>query len=473
MKDDTRKLVWLAILPICIFIVITARIHLYKIPWVDECYTYYGISHESFNEFLISICSGINFSPPLYFYINWVVQLIHEMPLEYLRIESAAWVTIGAFMIFCTCAKECGITASFLSLCIVLFQSDLLLEQSSEARQYAMFYASSCMLLYSYPNSRFNSNSISKNKLYAISLIILGLIHYLGIIYCVCCALVRFLQLKKDSSKWRLLIPEISCIIILTIIYCILLHNQTSHLNTWIKDNSLKSLIRSYFGTIQPLSLLILIIPCLCLLPVKKEMVKKYSNYTFKPRVVICALWVGIPLLFWIVSQLSSLNLFKDRYFIPKEAAFAYLLCHLIQHYLQLFSGIRTKHRVYIMFSCLIFCSALLVINSKRMIFSLMPKQNYYSKLLLKNELMNNNSIKVFKGDHIYFPNAYLHKNKDSFLLVSDHETANFYSRFQKGINVLTSTKSISTPFVLVEQSNKNFITLVENGQITDSATNK
>ena len=73
------------------------------------------------------------------------------------------------------------------------------------------------MLLYSYPNSRFNSNYIYKNKLYAISLIILGLIHYLGIIYCVCCALVRFLQLKKDSSKWRLLIPEISCIIILTI----------------------------------------------------------------------------------------------------------------------------------------------------------------------------------------------------------------------------------------------------------------
>ena len=107
------------------------------------------------------------------------------------------------------------------------------------------------------------------------------------------------------------------------------------------------------------------------------------------------------------------------------------------------------------------------------MIFSLMPSQNYCSKLLLKNELMNNNSTKVFKGDHIYFPNAYLHKNKDSFLLVSDHETANFYSRFQKGINVLTSTKSLSTPFVLVEQSNKNFITLVENGQITDSGTSK
>jgi hypothetical protein len=38
----------------------------WKAPWVDECYTYYGINHDSFTSFSNSIGSGINFSPPLY-----------------------------------------------------------------------------------------------------------------------------------------------------------------------------------------------------------------------------------------------------------------------------------------------------------------------------------------------------------------------------------------------------------------------
>ena len=67
-----------------------------KAPWVDECYTYYGISHETFGSFFDSICSGINFSPPLYFLLNWIFQLIFSLPIETLRIESALWISVGA-----------------------------------------------------------------------------------------------------------------------------------------------------------------------------------------------------------------------------------------------------------------------------------------------------------------------------------------------------------------------------------------
>ena len=42
-----------------------------KAPWVDECYSYYGVWHDNFSEFYDSMLTGINFSPPLYFLFNF------------------------------------------------------------------------------------------------------------------------------------------------------------------------------------------------------------------------------------------------------------------------------------------------------------------------------------------------------------------------------------------------------------------
>ena len=119
-----------------------------KAPWVDECYTYYGISHNNWSEFVDSICSGVNFSPPLYFLLNWIIQLAFHLPIEALRIESAIWISIGSFLIFLKCAKTWNFISAFLALTTVLLQSDLLIEQALEARHYGMFFAVACMSLH-------------------------------------------------------------------------------------------------------------------------------------------------------------------------------------------------------------------------------------------------------------------------------------------------------------------------------------
>ena len=70
-----------------------------KAIWVDECYSYYGITHKNPDAFLESIYSGINFSPPLYFMMNWILQLIVDIPIELLRVESSLWICLGFLLI--------------------------------------------------------------------------------------------------------------------------------------------------------------------------------------------------------------------------------------------------------------------------------------------------------------------------------------------------------------------------------------
>ena len=51
------------ILTILVFVFSILRLQSLKAPWVDECYTYYGIWHDNFIEFSSSILTGINYSP--------------------------------------------------------------------------------------------------------------------------------------------------------------------------------------------------------------------------------------------------------------------------------------------------------------------------------------------------------------------------------------------------------------------------
>ena len=143
----TRQNFLLPAIPIGFFLVCSLYLQKAKAPWVDECYTYYGITHYSFDQFVDSICSGINFSPPLYFLLNWIIQLVFNLPIEALRIESALWIALGSFLIFRRCAKCFGFASSFVGLSLVLLQSNLLIEQALEARHYGMFFACSCMVL--------------------------------------------------------------------------------------------------------------------------------------------------------------------------------------------------------------------------------------------------------------------------------------------------------------------------------------
>ena len=55
---------WLWLLLVLLFSLCVLAVQPAKPVWVDECYTYYGVSHDSFDEFWRSMCCGVNFAPP-------------------------------------------------------------------------------------------------------------------------------------------------------------------------------------------------------------------------------------------------------------------------------------------------------------------------------------------------------------------------------------------------------------------------
>ena len=135
-----------------LFLLIFAACALYlqslKAPWVDECYSYYGVWHDNLSEFYDSMLTGINFSPPLYFLLNFIIQLIFPTSIEQLRIQSLVFIIIGIILSLLVSRKMFGTSAAFIATILVTSQSNLLFAQAQEARHYAMFFACGAWVLY-------------------------------------------------------------------------------------------------------------------------------------------------------------------------------------------------------------------------------------------------------------------------------------------------------------------------------------
>ena len=135
MKVDRSASILLVLLG-SVFISCSISLISHKAPWVDEMYSWHGIHHDAPGQFVESLGSGINYSPPLYFFLNWVWQLFFPLSLNALRIESLAWILGGTFWVYLMLRKQLGSIAAIIGVGGVLLQSTLLLEQSMEARAY-------------------------------------------------------------------------------------------------------------------------------------------------------------------------------------------------------------------------------------------------------------------------------------------------------------------------------------------------
>ena len=444
-KDDfiTHYHLWQCLLLLSLLIFSAGMLVLIvnKVPWVDEVYSWYGIRHENHELFWKSINSGVNYSPPLYFYINWILQLFVPLSLNILRVESMLFVIGGTILIFLTVKKKLNVESAFLGTITILLQSSLLFEQSIEARNYGLFFFCSAAVLFC--GQSLSSNRTSKNVwlITFISHLALCLTHYLGIIFSVSAAFSRYLTIKNFRFRDIWTSPEIPSWVFVIPLYFFLISNQSSHLNTWSKANDLKDLISLYLQSFQPLFIVIILLFSIFLcVPIKKSLILrdfKLSNYNFT---IICSIfWVSLPLVFWFISHLSFLNLFKDRYFIPKEAAWMVLLSYFfgiipIQHS-------KFKKRLYLISFSFLLCTLFFTLSAKRQLFALEPSRNYYNWLLLDEEVENLDVPKVFAGDHFYFPNNYLSPCEEKILLLENQSMRDIYSRFSNLIRTTCPSK--------------------------------
>ena len=432
MLIKTKYLLFLVLATFCIT---SFSILEWKAPWVDECYTYYGINHGSFASFINSIASGINFSPPLYFFFNFVLQFLYPSSLELLRFESIVWTIIGAVICFYTAKRLVGDIVAFVGISLVLCNSDLLLNNSLEARHYTMFFACASWVLYDFARKEDGNLGGTGTFLAHLSLC---LVHYFGIIFSSLIGLVLLLSNKKFPFWKRLPAALVACWIVTISSHLVLISNQSSHLGNWPRPNTLDKLLACYDGLGTLLFLLIPIVLCLSFSRLNNSGPIRWSK-SFKRMFLVSLLWISTPLFAWILSHLSEINLFKERYFIPKEAGLMILIsigCHAIFQFFSLPEKSNIRRSLMVPISVCLVCISLLGINYKRTKFSLDSQKNYHHWLLANGELLNRDIPLVFSGDPVFFPNSYLHPSK-SFFLINDSQMYGIYARFSSKIKLI------------------------------------
>ena len=423
---------------LALFLVIFAVSVLYlqnlKAPWVDECYSYYGVWHESFTEFYDSMLTGINFSPPLYFLLNFFLQLIFPTSIEQLRIQSLIFVTIGIVLSFLISRKIFGSVAAFFATILVVSQSNLLLSQAQEARHYAMFFACGAWVLYLQSCSDFTLKKF--NWLTFIAHFCLCQVHYLGIIFSFLSGVAYFLTFKNIRLWQRIPMSIIICWLVSIVSYLFYLTKQKSVLNTWPKPNEISDLLAGYNNSILILASLIPILSLL-LTDYPKKNTEKSSpkkNYCSITLLLTSLFWLALPFIFWLSSNLTPLNLFVDRYFIPKESGLILLVAYGLYFISKKLSFKKSKS---IPLGCTLGLGVILLfISTKRSAFGLNKDTNYHHSLIIENSYPTSKQPIILQSDPNYFPNAYLEKNDYLFALENDR-LIEVYQRFSSKIQFL------------------------------------
>ena len=249
--------------------------------------------------------SGINFSPPIYFFLNYVINLLGITTIEQLRMESTLWLITGSLILFFNIKKMIGFYPAIFSTFILISQSNLLLEQAIEARNYTMFYACGAWVLAMQCSFvEVKRHSLSKSIFLFLSHFSLCLVHYLGLIFSILAGFALLFLQKKQPFTNRIPVQILICWFCSLIVYLTLLKDQTSHLNSWNKSNGFYDLIDSYNSSFLFLTLVIFFL----FFGLKKnwKMGQNFFCLTLKDKILILINFLGFnPFFFWILSHLS------------------------------------------------------------------------------------------------------------------------------------------------------------------------
>jgi len=399
-------------------------------------YTWYGIHHDNFGQFWESINSGINYSPPLYFFLNWIWQLFLPLSLNALRVESLLWILGGTLLVYLMLRKQLGFTAALIGVAGVLLQSSLLLGQSMEARSYGLFFFCGAAALYTGQSLTIDKGTRSIWVWAFIAHLALCLTHYLGIVFSGLAAISRYLAIGPNRNQTVRTSPEIASWLVCLPVYIFLINKQSSHLNTWSKANGLQDLLASYLDSINPLFFSIPIILALFLNPTSKKEKNPIGFEDNNNKFILFSsiFWISIPTLIWLLSHVTPLNLFKDRYFIPKEAGWMVLTALVIARFP--FFRSNSRKTLFPVGVCVLLGVGMLTLSTQRHLFAWHPSRNYYHWLIADDKIFQENIPIVFSGDPAFFPNTYLFSGQ-SYFLIDQKEQNLLYKKFSKEIRVI------------------------------------
>jgi hypothetical protein len=378
--------------------------------------------------------TGINFSPPLYFLFNFCLQLVLPTSIEQLRTQSLIFIIIGIVLSFLISQRLFGSAPALIATVLVSSQSNLLLSQAQEARHYAMFFAFGAWVLYIQILIDITANKYK--RLTFLSHFCLCQVHYLGFIFSVLVGIVHFLTSNK--TIWRKRIPLSIALswVISFVTYLFYLKGQKSVLNTWPKPNGLSNLISSYNDS---LLILTIVIPVFAFILIKKsngntKPASIKETRFLRPIIITSILWFSVPMFFWVLSHLTSLNLFVDRYFIPKEAALILLIAYGFNFISRKLP--QQKKLLLPILGTMTLSTMLFLISTKRSAFGLNKDTNYHHSLIIEESYPKSKQPIILEDDPKYFPNAYLGKHECLFS-IENKLLIGVYQKFSSKIKFL------------------------------------
>jgi hypothetical protein len=123
-----------------------------------------------------------------------------------------------------------------------------------------------------------------------------------------------------------------------------------------------------------------------------------------------------------------------DRYFIPKESALIFLVAHGFN---LIFQKLPKNESMSIsMLSTFVLSLVLIQLSTKRNAFALNNITNYHHSLIIEETYPESEQPIILESDPMYFPNAYLGRNKYLFLL-KEKKLIKVYDQFSDKINFL------------------------------------
>jgi hypothetical protein len=257
-----------------------------------------------------------------------------------------------------------------------------------------------------------------------------------GIIFSGLTGLTYLISSKEKAIIEKIPFPVIISWIISIPIYLFFLSKQSSHLGNWPKPNELSDFLAVFNFSLLLLTILIPLF--LIIITNKTDGGTKARSieeiHTSRPMAITSLFWLSVPFLFWTLSHLSSLNLFVDRYFIPKESALIFLVAYGLSFILQKLYQRNLKNIPLL--GTFGLSLILILVSTKRIAFGLNKDTNYHHSLIIEETYPPSEQPIIFEGDPKYFPNAYLGKNECLFS-IKNESLVELYQNFSSKIKFL------------------------------------
>ena len=242
---------------------------------------------------------------------------------------------------------------------------------------------------------------------------------------------------KKEKSIFKRIPPPIFVVWIFTLpIYLLLLSQQSSHLGNWPKPNELSDLFSLYNDSFFILTMLIPFFTILLTKQTKKNS-KTFHSVESKnsiPIILTSFFWISVPLIFWIISHLTSLNLFVERYFIPKEVAITFLVACGLRYIFQKLP--KQNCQCVTLLSTFTTAIILILVGTRRGVFRLNKDTCYHHSLIIEKSYPYSEQPIIIEYEPKYFPNAYLGKY-ECLYNIENESLIEVYKRFSTKIKFL------------------------------------